>query len=115
MKSDYRKMRMILFFDLPVTEEDDLRSYRIFVRQLKKIGFYMLQYSVYAKSLTNASDFDKVGLKVINILPKRGHIIILKLTENQYDDMIYLSGEKNRHDMIVGSKEIVYFGGGDFD
>lgn len=31
----------------------------------------MLQYSVYAKSLTNASDFDKVGLKVINILPKR--------------------------------------------
>ena len=87
MKSDYRKMRMILLFDLPATEEDDLRSYRIFVRQLKKIGFYMLQYSVYVKSLTNASDFDKVGVKVINILPKIGNIIILKLTEKQYNDI----------------------------
>lgn len=104
-----------MLFDLPVTEEDDLRSYRIFVRQLKKIGFYMLQYSVYVKSLTNASDFDKVGVKVINILPKRGNIIILKLTEKQYNDMIYLSGEKNRHDMIVGSKEIVFFGGDALD
>ena len=75
----------------------------------------MLQYSVYVKSLTNASDFDKVGVKVINILPKRGNIIILKLTEKQYNDMIYLSGEKNRHDMIVGSKEIVFFGGDALD
>ena len=111
MKSDYRKMRMILLFDLPTTEEDDTRNYRRFLTKIKKLGFYMLQYSVYAKALVNQFDYDSVAIKVNKIIPNRGSILILKLTEKQYANMQYLSGEQNHYDTIIGNRNIVFFKG----
>lgn len=104
-------MRMLLFFDLPVVESEDRSAYYKFVKNLKKIGFYMLQFSVYVKALTNQSEYNRIEQKISLILPKKGNIIIIRLTEKQFADMIYLTGEKNRHDMIVGSRNVILFGG----
>lgn len=111
MISDYRKMRLLLMFDLPTTEPEDVKNYNLFIKNLKKIGFYMLQYSIYIKSTTNQSDFEKTYKKVIRIIPPKGNVILLKLTDKQYNDMIYLNGEKNKYDSIVGSNAVVYIGG----
>ena len=45
----YRFMRAILFFDLPVEKVSQRSAYRSFLKNIKKIGFYMLQKSVYVK------------------------------------------------------------------
>lgn len=113
MISDYRKMRVLIIFDLPSVEKEDISNNQRFVKNLKKIGFFMLQFSVYTKSLINQAEYERIVKKISNIIPQKGNIIILKLTDKQYNDMIYLNGERNKFDMFVGSKNIVYFGGGE--
>jgi CRISPR-associated protein Cas1 len=90
---------------------DDRREYNNFVKKLKKEGFYMLQYSVYVKVLINDSEYKRLINRIPYIIPKKGNILMLKVTEKQYQDMIYLNGEKNRYDLIVGSKQLILFGG----
>ena len=113
--SDYRKMRAIILFDLPSVEKQDMANNQRFIKKLKKIGFYMLQFSVYTKVLINQSEYDRIIKKVKQIIPNKGNIIILKLTDKQYNDMIYLNGEKNKYDSIVGLNDVVYFGGDDYN
>ena len=113
--SDYRKMRAIILFDLPSVENQDIANNQKFIKKLKKIGFYMLQFSVYTKVLINQSEYDRIIKKVKQIIPNKGNIIILKLTDKQYNDMIYLNGEKNKYDSIVGLNNVVYFGGDDYN
>ena len=113
--SDYRKMRAIILFDLPSVEKQDMANNQRFIKKLKKIGFYMLQFSVYTKVLINQSEYDRIIKKVKQIIPNKGNIIILKLTDKQYNDMIYLNGEKNKYDSIVGLDDVVYFGGDDYN
>ncbi len=113
--SDYRKMRAIILFDLPSVEKQDMANNQKFMKKLKKIGFYMLQFSVYTKVLINQSEYDRIIKKVKQIIPNKGNIIILKLTDKQYNDMIYLNGEKNKYDSIVGLNNVVYFGGDDYN
>lgn len=113
--SDYRKMRAIILFDLPSVEKQNMENNQRFIKKLKKIGFYMLQFSVYTKVLINQSEYDRIIKKVKQIIPNKGNIIILKLTDKQYNDMIYLNGEKNKYDSIVGLNDVVYFGGDDYN
>lgn len=113
--SDYRKMRAIILFDLPSVEKQDIANNQKFIKKLKKIGFYMLQFSVYTKVLINQSEYDRIIKKVKKIIPNKGNIIILKLTDKQYNDMIYLNGEKNKYDSIVGLNNVVYFGGDNYN
>ena len=113
--SDYRKMRAAVLFDLPSVEKKDISNNQKFIKKLKKIGFYMLQFSVYTKVLINQSEYDRIIKKVKQIIPNKGNIIILKLTDKQYNEMIYLNGEKNKYDSIVGLNNVVYFGGDDYN
>lgn len=113
--SDYRKMRAVVLFDLPSVEKKDISNNQKFIKKLKKIGFYMLQFSVYTKVLINQSEYDRIIKKVKQIIPNKGNIIILKLTDKQYNEMIYLNGEKNKYDSIVGLNNVVYFGGEDYN
>ena len=56
--SDYRKMRAVVLFDLPSVEKKDISNNQKFIKKLKKIGFYMLQFSVYTKVLINQSEYE---------------------------------------------------------
>ena len=46
---DYKIMRMLCMFDLPVETEEERRAYRIFRKNLMQEGFVMMQYSVYVR------------------------------------------------------------------
>ena len=111
MISDYRKVRIILIFDLPSVEKADISTAQKFVKSLKKLGFNMLQYSTYVKSITNTPEYERIVQRVYQIIPKKGNIVILKLTDKQYNDMVFLNGEKNKYDCLVGSNNVVFFGG----
>ena len=51
-------MRILLFFDLPTLESEDLKEYRHFRKFLISNGFIMLQKSCYVKMLLNSTSLD---------------------------------------------------------
>lgn len=111
MINNYRQMRAIIIYDLPMINDEDRRTYTLFRKNLMKLGFYMIQYSVYTKVLQNESSYLKICNKVKSFIPDKGHIIIFKITEKQFSDMIYLSGIRNKYETIVGGNELIVFGG----
>ena len=46
-------MRLILFFDLPMTTKEEVKIYTRFRKYLIKNGYMMMQFSVYCKIFPN--------------------------------------------------------------
>ncbi|MEI3527725.1 MAG: CRISPR-associated endonuclease Cas2 [Bacilli bacterium] len=65
-------MRAIILFDLPSVEKQDIANNQKFIKKLKKIGFYMLQFSVYTKVLINQSEYDRIIKKLNKLYQTRG-------------------------------------------
>lgn len=86
-------MRILVFFDLPVTTESERRIYRTFRKYLIKNGFLMLQESVYCKLAQNATVGDGIIESIRKNKPAAGLVQVLKVTEKQYAKMEYLVGE----------------------
>lgn len=98
-------MRVILFFDLPTLTNEHLRSYRTFVKELKKEGFYMLQESVYVKMVLDKQAANLLLLRINNIIPKEGNIMTLTIAEKQFASMKIMLGEKET-DVINDTERI---------
>ena len=107
--SNYKQMRLILIYDLPMEDELDRKVYAKFHKKLQKIGYHMLQYSVYTKVIVNDDNYKQVKKQTESIIPSKGQIIIFKLTEKQYRDMVYLRGEQNMFALIVANNDMVVF------
>ena len=104
----YSYMRMLLFFDLPVKTKKERRIYGRFRKVLIEKGFFMIQFSVYAKIYANRDaaikDKDSIRKKV----PEKGNIRIMIVTEKQYSNMeIIIGGKSNQEDVINEEAMIV--------
>jgi CRISPR-associated protein Cas2 len=86
-------MRVLVLFDLPSVEKEEKRIYSKFRKELLKDGFTMMQYSIYMRFCRNVQDANKHIEKVCKLAPKDGHIRILSITENQYEEMVVVIGE----------------------
>lgn len=86
-------MRSILFFDLPQVTSSEKRIYRAFLKRIKKMGFYMLQESVYVKLSIDNQVVDAMITKIKSFSPRKGSIIILNITEKQFSQMNIIIGE----------------------
>ncbi len=86
-------MRMILFFDLPMTTSTEARNYRKFVKLIKSEGFLMLQKSVYIKLSINQTNVEITKNNIKAKVPKDGHIALLVITEKQFSSIQYLLGD----------------------
>lgn len=98
-------MRAVLFFDLPTLTSTDQRNYRVFRKNLIKIGFFMLQESVYVKMSIDMQSLDSSISKIKKFLPPKGSVIILRLTEKQFSSKLVLLG--NDVTDVVSSDERV--------
>lgn len=85
-------MRVVVFFDLPTVQDSDKRAYNQFRNNLLKMGFSMIQYSVYSKICTNKQSSDTCVSNVQDIAPQNGSIRALVLTEKQYSNMTVIIG-----------------------
>lgn len=92
----YEFMRLVLFFDLPMTTRKEKRIYAHFRKYLIKNGYMMMQYSVYCKIFPNR----EAAVKHVNILrknvPNAGQIRLLMVTEKQYSKIEIIVGGKSR-------------------
>lgn len=84
MRSKYRMGWLFVCFDLPVVEKEDLRQANAFRKSLLKMGYFMLQNSVYVRSCVT---YDKTEQFIKNIriaAPTTGSVNVFYLTDRQW-------------------------------
>lgn len=102
-------MRLLVFFDLPVTTRTDRRAYTIFRRFLVNDGYDMIQFSVYGRIL-NGNDAESKHLKrLIDNLPPAGSVRCLIVTEKQFASMKLLVGLPLFQEKAVKAEQLLLF------
>lgn len=99
-------MRTILFFDLPSVTSAEKRNYRNFVKSIKKMGFYMVQESVYVKMCIDNQVSAALINKVELIAPPVGNVMMINVTEKQFSQLKVIIGE-NRTDVITSNDRTI--------
>lgn len=103
---NFRFMRILVFFDLPVDTAKNRREYSRFRRFLIKEGFIMMQESVYCKLALNMTVVDSVVSRVRKNKPSDGIVQMLTVTEKQYNSMEFIVGSK-QSDVIDSDERLV--------
>ena len=94
-------------FDLPTATKEDKREYMCFRKGLIKMGFSMLQYSIYMRIVRNNDDAYKYVKRLQNILPPIGSVRVLQITEKQYSSMKIMLGNKTPTENLLVIQAIV--------
>ena len=89
----YRYMRLLVLFDLPVTTTEERREYTKFRKYLIKSGFMMFQESVYCRMALNRTAARLISDGIKRNSPPAGIVPLLCITEKQFADMEYITGE----------------------
>lgn len=108
-ESLYKKVRVLILYDLPMVEIGDKKEYTKFRRDILKLGCYLVQFSVYAKVIKNEVYYKSFIGKLKNIMPKRGEVRVIKLTEKQYENMFFLNGSQNNFEKKIADNGLVIF------
>lgn len=108
-ESLYKQVRVLILYDLPMTENEDRKEYTKFRKDILKLGCYLVQFSVYAKVIKNEIYYKSFIEKLKRILPEKGEVRVIKLTEKQYEDMIFLNGARNNFEKKISNNNVVIF------
>lgn len=93
---NYKFMRLIIFFDLPMQTDKERKEYTRFHKYLVRNGFIMMQKSVYSRLVINNVASLAIRQRIKNNLPADGVIELLEITENQFSRIEYLVGEEQQ-------------------
>jgi len=85
-------MRILVFFDLPVTTKKERCQAMQFRNFLLKDGFYMVQFSVYARICNGVDSVETHERRIANNNPDSGSVRVLTVTEKQYENMKIVLG-----------------------
>lgn len=80
-------MWIMVFFDLPTDTAEDRKIYAQFRKRIMKDGFSMFQFSIYLRHCPSSENADVHIKRVKQILPARGNIGILSITDKQFGNM----------------------------
>jgi len=102
-------MRVLVLFDMPTMSKEDRKHHAKFRARLIKEGFIMLQYSVYMRICRGISSATHYIDKIKLILPPKGHIRALMLTEKQFDNMKLLLGDRSKSEKANRPRQLSLF------
>ena len=108
LNKDDRFMRLIVFFDLPTKTKHDKKVYTVFRRYLLKDGFIMLQFSVYSRVCKGLDSIESHLKYLRSILPTKGNIRMLQVTEKQYARMEILLGTVRKTEKNAGKQLLLF-------
>lgn len=103
-----RFMRLIVFFDLPTKTKHDKKVYTVFRQYLLKDGFIMLQFSVYSRVCKGLDSVESHLKYLKSILPTKGNIRMLQVTEKQYARMEILLGTVRKTEKNAGNQLLLF-------
>lgn len=102
-------MRILVFFDLPVKTKRERRAATQFRNFLIKDGYYMVQFSVYAR-VCNGNDMVELHKQRLKMnVPNEGSIRVLVITEKQYEKVEILLGKKSKYERPVDYENLSFF------
>ncbi len=105
----HKFMRILVFFDLPVKTKPQRRKATQFRNFLIKDGYYMVQFSVYAR-VCNGNDMVELHKKRLKAnVPDDGSIRVLVITEKQYENVEILLGRKSRYEKPIEFETLSLF------
>lgn len=96
-------MRVLVLYDLPMSDGEDRGAYSRFHRYLIKNGFLMLQESVYCKLALNQTAVNVIMDKLRKNKPPEGLIQVLCITEKQFARSEFILGERTTE--VIDSDE----------
>lgn len=102
-----RYMRLMVFFDLPNETAKQRKEYRLFRKHLLKEGYLMLQESAYAKLVTNEGAAGAAVTRLRKHRPPEGLVQVLKVTERQFETMVYITGNREAYDEVDTMEELL--------
>ncbi len=108
-KDTRRYMRLMVFFDLPVTTREKKHAYVLFRRFLLQDGYDMLQWSVYSRIVNGMDAAQKHMKRLESNLPKEGSIRCLQISEKQFTNMKLLVGERSIQEKKVNDGQMLLF------
>lgn len=104
-----RFMRIMVFFDLPVTTKKDRKAATDFRKFLIKDGYYMVQFSVYARVCNGIDAAEKHMNRLKAAVPDNGSVRAMIVTEKQYESMYVLTGELHKEEKPFAYQQMTIF------
>lgn len=102
-------MRILVMFDLPVVAKKERRAAAKFRNNLLNEGYIMMQYSVYYR-ICNGYDMAKKHIYHLErMVPKKGSVRVILLTEKQFSEMKLLVGDPLPIEIKVDSDNLTVF------
>lgn len=108
LKND-KFMRVLLMFDVPTKTKKEQKDATKFRNNLIKLGFFMMQFSVYMKICKGIASAQSALNRVRLILPPLGNVRALIITEKQFDNIQILLGRASFNEKMNDEKNLVLF------
>ncbi len=106
--NEYRILWIMVFFDLPTDTEKDRKNYTRFRKGIMRDGFDMFQFSIYTRHCSSFENAQVHIKRVKRILPPRGDIGILTITDKQFG-MIEIFHGKSQQDTKPPPQQLELF------
>lgn len=92
--NQYRSMWVLVFFDLPTETLTDRKVATRFRKNLLNDGFAMFQFSIYMRFCASRENATVHINRTKNVLPKKGKVGILQITDKQFGMIELFHGQK---------------------
>jgi CRISPR-associated protein Cas2 len=92
--NQYRSLWVLVFFDLPTETRKERKIATRFRKNLLDDGFAMFQFSIYMRFCASRENADVHTKRVRNMLPEKGKIGIMQITDKQFGMMEIFYGKK---------------------
>lgn len=90
----YRIMWVLVFFDLPTETKKERKIYAKFRKDILADGFAMFQFSIYLRHCPSRENAEVHIQRVKKILPSKGHVGIMCITDKQFGMMEIFRGKE---------------------
>ena len=96
-------------FDLPTKSKKDIKKYTKFRKQMLDDGFTMIQFSVYIRICKSSYSAHAHIQYIKKIVPIKGEVRILKLTDKIYNSMEILKHFERTNEEKLGIQSVIEF------
>ena len=90
--NQYRVLWILVFFDLPTETKKDRKEHARFRKDIMRDGFVMFQFSIYLRHCNSRENAEVHIKRVKKLLPEKGNVGILTITDKQFGDIELFSG-----------------------
>jgi len=94
--NEYRVLWVLVFFDLPTETKTDRKHAAKFRKEMLQDGFNMFQFSIYLRHCSSRENADVHIKRIKRILPPKGHVGIITITDKQFGMMELFYGKTEK-------------------